>query len=588
MADPWDDFVRRLDQAVGRFDREEAGRLAYELTGGIHRGEIPPAKTAARILGKLRRKRFFELIEQLAETFRFGGLDDPQIRRQYAQALIDQGKVEKALDTLEAIESRTRLTDSEESAEAKGLIGRVYKQLYVNAVNSDPKALASPIVRGYLQRAIDQYYPVYQASPKERLWHGINAVALASRAAADGVPLAGAPDAKATAEAILKDIEARGDQVPTWDLASAVEACVALGKNKEALGWLGEYVGREDADAFELTSTRRQLKEVWRLTPEKAPGSTLLPILEAQLLQRQGGRIELSGSELSSTLEKTKALEKTDIPEKTLGDEGAVSIQWYRAGLERCRAVAQVRTRLGEPVGTGFLVCAGDLNAKLRRDQLLLLTNAHVVSDDEAVRASEHALHPRDAQITFELGSAGGRGKNATFRVAALLWTSRPDELDASLLLLEPAPRGIETFPVAGEVPPADGKHKVYIIGHPQGGGLALSLYDNFLLANDGRRLHYRTPTERGSSGSPVFDDQWSLIGLHRAYRSKVPGPGGPFAANEGIVIHRIVEKAQAADLRVPASRSERRKNATRGRRSAKPGSAARKKRASASSRWTR
>jgi len=30
-------------------------------------------------------------------------------------------------------------------------------------------------------------------------------------------------------------------------------------------------------------------------------------------------------------------------------------------------------------------------------------------------------------------------------------------------------------------------------------------------------RLYYATDTEHGSSGSPVFDDRWSVIGLHRA-----------------------------------------------------------------------
>ena len=72
MTEAWDDFVGRLEHALGRFDREGARRLAYELTGRIHQGEVLPATTAAYILGKLRRKRFFELIEQLGETFRFG------------------------------------------------------------------------------------------------------------------------------------------------------------------------------------------------------------------------------------------------------------------------------------------------------------------------------------------------------------------------------------------------------------------------------------------------------------------------------------------------------------------------------------
>jgi hypothetical protein len=558
MAEPWDDFVGRLNQALGGFDREAARRLAYELTGKLHQGEILPAATAARILGRLRRRRFFELIEQLAETFRFVGLDDPRIRRQYAQALIDQRKIEKAIDTLEAIESRTRGADPEENAEAKGLIGRIYKQLYVNVVNSDPNALASPLVRGYLQRAIDQYWSVYRAAPRERLWHGINAVALAARAAADGVRLTAGPDVKATAESILTDIAGRGEKVPMWNVATAVEACVALGRNKEALGWLGDYVGREDADAFELTSTLRELKEVWRLTPDKPPGSMLLPVLEAQVLRRQegGGRIELTGAELNATLERAAILERT------LGKEGAASLAWYRTGLERCRAVAQIRTHLGEGIGTGFLLAVRGLNAKLGRDPLLLLTNAHVVSDDEAVREKDHALHPRDAAVAFE---ADDRGKNATFRVAALLWTSPPDELDASLLLLEPVPRGMAPCPIASEVPPANGKHKAYIIGYPLGGGLALSLYDNLLLANDGRRMHYRTATEPGSSGSPVFDDEWRLIGLHHAYRSTVAAPED---ANEGIVIHRILDAVRAANVRISAGRTET--AATRGRTSSK------------------
>ncbi|HBL29593.1 MAG TPA: serine protease, partial [Acidobacteria bacterium] len=45
---------------------------------------------------------------------------------------------------------------------------------------------------------------------------------------------------------------------------------------------------------------------------------------------------------------------------------------------------------------------------------------------------------------------------------------------------------------------------KVYVIGHPLGGGLSLSLTDNALLGTSERLLHYRAPTEGGSSGSPV------------------------------------------------------------------------------------
>ena len=59
----------------------------------------------------------------------------------------------------------------------------------------------------------------------------------------------------------------------------------------------------------------------------------------------------------------------------------------------------------------------------------------------------------------------------------------------------------------------------VTVLGHPGGGTLSFSIADNELLdyEDTGFKLHYRTPTEGGSSGSPVFNQEWRLIGLHHA-----------------------------------------------------------------------
>ena len=55
---------------------------------------------------------------------------------------------------------------------------------------------------------------------------------------------------------------------------------------------------------------------------------------------------------------------------------------------------------------------------------------------------------------------------------------------------------------------------RLYVIGHPGGRDLELSLHDNHLLGCNDRLLHYRTPTEAGSSGSPVFEaDGWRVVG---------------------------------------------------------------------------
>jgi V8-like Glu-specific endopeptidase len=88
-----------------------------------------------------------------------------------------------------------------------------------------------------------------------------------------------------------------------------------------------------------------------------------------------------------------------------------------------------------------------------------------------------------------------------------------------------------------------DGKQRVYVIGHPEGRELSFSIDDNLLLDQDERVIHYRAPTEHGSSGSPVFNRDWEVIGLHHSGRSDMPrlhGEAGSYPANEGIWIQAI------------------------------------------------
>jgi V8-like Glu-specific endopeptidase len=51
-------------------------------------------------------------------------------------------------------------------------------------------------------------------------------------------------------------------------------------------------------------------------------------------------------------------------------------------------------------------------------------------------------------------------------------------------------------------------QQRVYVIGHPGGRELAVSLYDNSLAEYSQQYVRYRSPTEGGNSGSPVFDRQ--------------------------------------------------------------------------------
>ena len=75
---------------------------------------------------------------------------------------------------------------------------------------------------------------------------------------------------------------------------------------------------------------------------------------------------------------------------------------------------------------------------------------------------------------------------------------------------------------------------------------MQLSFQDNILLDHQDPKIHYRTPTEGGSSGSPVFNQQWELIGLHHAGSAEMNclnGKPGFYEANEGMWIQTIIKK---------------------------------------------
>ncbi len=134
----------------------------------------------------------------------------------------------------------------------------------------------------------------------------------------------------------------------------------------------------------------------------------------------------------------------------------------------------------------------------------------------------------------------------------SLVWSSAVEELDATFLEFSEDHLPCEPLHLSpSAILTADPAPRLYIIGHPGGRDLEFSLNDNRLVASNPQKLHYRTPTEGGSSGSPVFDQVgWAVVGLHHAGRSKMPklnGPAGEFyEANEGIAILAIQQKTKS------------------------------------------
>lgn len=60
----------------------------------------------------------------------------------------------------------------------------------------------------------------------------------------------------------------------------------------------------------------------------------------------------------------------------------------------------------------------------------------------------------------------------------------------------------------------------VNIIQHPEGNAKRVACRNNLVTATDATTVRYFTDTLAGSSGSPVFDDAWNVVALHRGSRS--------------------------------------------------------------------
>jgi hypothetical protein len=507
---------------------------------------------AEELLETLRNQRRHEQVIEIAETLLGRSEASAKAQRLYAQSLIDTGRVNLAIGLLRTTRDRISTKDKE-FPEVMGLLGRSYKQLYVNDRRRPPKEAAQKALRtsiGYYAEALSS------TNPAERPWHRINLIAMQALADREGVEARRYVEPKYDAQAMIKALDA--NSADPWQHASLGEASVAAGDFHNAARHYGRFLAHPETSPFHINSALRQLKEIWQLKPGNNEAGQLLMGLEAQLAARSGGALVIEGSGLSTRryavasgelpvfnrlLQEASgegAAEGDPIPETIVGDHKARPREWFQEMLKRTAAVARIKLVGGGTIGTGFLIRGSALSSGLG-DEPFILTNAHVVSggsareglqsvgmsDDDIAPAS-----PADIRVAFE---ESPRNQPEGGFQCSIVWESPVALLDAALLRLEDVPAGVEPCPIAGELPDLTVKgfknarrnSRVFVIGHPLGGDLSISMEDCDLLSigpkerlGDRNRhiqfLHYRTPTERGNSGSPVFGEVgWKVVALH-------------------------------------------------------------------------
>ncbi|MEQ1780022.1 MAG: trypsin-like peptidase domain-containing protein [Hyphomonadaceae bacterium] len=550
---------------------------------------------------RLRRNRAFDDLYVLTSEMNSDGLDTPRTQHLEIQALIELGVFETALDLVRPLLAGSVTDPDADKAknvrEAYGLVGRIYKQMFVDARRPERRTELET-QRLFLQRSFNAYMKVWsELQSTETAYHGVNALAVARMA--QGANLTETDDSTevtALAQTIIAVINASRD-ADIWTEASRGEALIALGRYGEAAQAYAAFADHPHVEAFALGSSLRQLEEIWGLKGEDAEAGKPVRILKTALLakvdsiaasNKEAGKapaalqaervkmtpreIKLADNDLASMPMPAPGVTgaSPEALQKTYGINSPIGRKAIRRKLQLSSAVCRVcGPRNGEMQGmaTGFAI-RGDLLHESFGPGPVIVTNNHVIS----TRGTMGARRPDLCTAIF---MSETEEEDPPTKFERVLWESDIDAHDVTILKPKgDLPAGVVPLSelMAGSLGPRaqddNGIGRCYVIGFPLAKELSFSLADNILLDHnapsdcaisslDGKRVckgvppnpvrvHYRTPTMEGNSGSPVFDaDTITLLGVHHAGArdmKRLNGKAGTYAANEGIWIDSIRE----------------------------------------------
>lgn len=294
--------------------------------------------------------------------------------------------------------------------------------------------------------------------------------------------------------------------------------------------------------------------------------------------QRAIGRGDTAPGETSERLAQFEARQRTlrsieeplirgiteldELQERMLGSEDILRIGFLAHGMGAARSVARLVVLGGAEHGTGFLVAPD-----------VLATNRHVLPDLDRAHATD---------VEFEIHDASGalRETRSCKLDTGRFWFSDP-ELDVTLVALRndaetlASTTGLGWHPLIAQQGKIRIGDPVNIIQHPNGRPKSIVLHNSNLLHLENATvlspfLWYSSDTEKGSSGAPVFNNRWEVIGVHHRSVPKTNSKGelldandhvisraefetdpsrAVWIANQGIRTSRIVEALTAAPL---------------------------------------
>jgi V8-like Glu-specific endopeptidase len=215
-----------------------------------------------------------------------------------------------------------------------------------------------------------------------------------------------------------------------------------------------------------------------------------------------------------------------------------LGIAFLGTGVDRSRSICRITATFGPAravYGTAALIGPD-----------LLLTNHHVLHDWDRGGAAAVAV---EAWFGYELDE-GGRARQLSVVPCAAATVIGERDHDWAVVRTSKAPPGDSAvLRLRGAAASRPGDY-VFIIQHPEGGPKMIGLTHNLVRHVDSDVLQYWTDTKPGSSGAPVFNSHWEVVGLHHRWVEAPDGDGAAYR-NQGRRIERVLEGFERHGLEV-------------------------------------
>lgn len=238
-------------------------------------------------------------------------------------------------------------------------------------------------------------------------------------------------------------------------------------------------------------------------------------------------------------------------------EDNFLDIDMLAGAIYSAQAVGRIEMPRGRAKGTGFLVGPD-----------LLLTNQHVLT-------SQNTLDAAVVRFDYHEDADGVVSKGRLYNIRSDFYlASGSTELDFALVRLDGEPLGDKLLgPDEADLSYIDllrlGRHRGYlllspnmivknerinIIQHPNGDPQKVVLTQNYVIADMADdRVHYLADTMPGSSGSPILNRHWEVVGLHHAGGPHPPQLSaalqkalkGHYKFNEGIPMRSILPRIE-------------------------------------------